>query len=452
MDNRSRWLTMAALLTVVVVAFFAGRSVEKMALAAKSHSGGSATPSRGSEPQIPPHRRLAVADILELPFADFYEALCYAPDDARKKWASELLAMPEGPRRTAAVSGFYKLLAQFDPDAAIEAIREIEDVRLQCVALGAAVDAAPGFALPRMAELCLSLEKGTETVSSRDFLLDALVSWMRLDAGAVARFIIQHPETEDYSNRLPVRQFLIPVLTQTWAAVDPAEARRWLEERGYEGEDDRLSEEFIDGWYESGRSAAISYVLAHSGKSEMLGGVGAIVRNLYSDSREEAAKFVESLPEDVRADALQEAFRRHPLGSEESGETVMTSRAFAAWMTTLPPAYWQGALGSAFFSSKEMLQWIEQQPVAIRAKAIEEFRSLGAGIVDDAAAVFRYASPDLQDRLLTAMLRNEPYPQSVDEFQKSVSASSLSPSQQERLLQIMRRLAAKKKAASLDEQ
>ncbi len=78
--------------------------------------------------------------------------------------------MPEGPRRTAAVSGFYKLLVQFDPAAAVKAIREIEDMRLQSVALGSAVDAAPGFAMQAMAELSLSLEARTSISSKRDYL------------------------------------------------------------------------------------------------------------------------------------------------------------------------------------------------------------------------------------------------------------------------------------------
>ena len=49
-----------------------------------------------------------------------------APGEARKKWASELEAMPDGPRRIAGVSAFYKLLVQFDPEAAAKTISEIK--------------------------------------------------------------------------------------------------------------------------------------------------------------------------------------------------------------------------------------------------------------------------------------------------------------------------------------
>jgi len=69
-----------------------------------------------------------------------------APGDARKKWARDLAAMPDGPRRRAAISGFYKLLVQFDPEAAAKAIDAIKDEKSLRLALGAAVDAVPGFA------------------------------------------------------------------------------------------------------------------------------------------------------------------------------------------------------------------------------------------------------------------------------------------------------------------
>jgi len=59
-----------------------------------------------------------------------------APGDAREKWARDLAAMPDGPRRRAAISGFYKLLVQFDPEAAAKAIDAIKDEKSLRLALG----------------------------------------------------------------------------------------------------------------------------------------------------------------------------------------------------------------------------------------------------------------------------------------------------------------------------
>src|SRR5256885_5046111 len=104
MDARSRWLALTALFSVTLIAFFTGRNVEERAMAAKPRANaGVLTPSPAtSRPTPPSHQQLGVTEIVALPFADFYEALRAAPGEAREEWASELQAMPEGPRRTAA--------------------------------------------------------------------------------------------------------------------------------------------------------------------------------------------------------------------------------------------------------------------------------------------------------------------------------------------------------------
>src|SRR2546423_13627676 len=126
MAARSRWFAGAMMLVIALGAFFTGRPVEENSLAARVHSA-VAVPAPPTQPEPPSYRQIAVSEILALPFAEFYEALRSAPADARKKWTAELEKMPEGPRRTAAVSGFYKLLVQFDPVATAKAIIEIKD-------------------------------------------------------------------------------------------------------------------------------------------------------------------------------------------------------------------------------------------------------------------------------------------------------------------------------------
>src|SRR4051812_11785285 len=90
MGDRSRLFAVTALFIVALIAFFIGRSVEEKALASKANA--SSRSSASSTPAIDPvalsHQQLAVAEILGLPFADFYEALRSAPGEAREKWAS----------------------------------------------------------------------------------------------------------------------------------------------------------------------------------------------------------------------------------------------------------------------------------------------------------------------------------------------------------------------------
>jgi hypothetical protein len=435
---------------IALIAFFIGRGVEERALAAKARVETPASTSfpAAIEPVPPSHRRLAVEEILGLPFADFYEALRSAPGEAREKWASELVTMPEGPRRTAAVSGFYKLLVQFDPAAAVQAIGEIEDVRLQSVALGSAVDATPGFAMKAMAELSLSLEGRTVTSSKRDHLSDVLLEWMLIDAPAVAQFIDDHPEAESYDN-YGARQFLDMQFLSAWAALDPKAAKQWMEKKAiWEDAGWEARQGFVEGWYENDRAAAVSYTLANFEDPAMDGAMGVVVRGLYLDSKEEAGKFIESLPEDKRADAIERAFHNLILGDEKgTGDTMLNPRAVASWIIEFPPAYWNGTLSRVFWLSssgaEDMLPWIEQLPPSVReAVAAKYAPPLGKSTSEAIMPVLQVADPTLWGQLLRATLKNQNA--DFDEARVTIASAAISSDQKNHLLQIIAAVEAEK--------
>jgi len=433
-----------AMAAVVLAAFFTGRTVEEKALAAKaqSKSRASLSPPAASEPPPVSYRQLGLAEIVALPFADFYEALRAAPGEAREKWASELAAMPEDPRRRAAYSGFYKLLVQFDPAAAAKAIGEIEDIKLQRLALGSAVNAAPGFALPLMAELSLSLED--RLTGKRDYLSDVVLEWSLIDAPAVARFIDEHREA--FEGLSGGRYLTTDQVVSAWAAVDPKAAQEWIE-RKEQWVSSEVREFFVEGWYENDRAAAVSYTLAHVEDPEMSSAIGAIVRNLYSDSKEEAAKFIESLPENKRPDAFKEAFRRLILLEEEdTGDATFTPRAIASWMVEFPSAYWRGALSGLFISdakgAADMLSWIQLLPPEVREAAAAEYSApFDKSPPEKITPVFQVADPVLRDQLLRALLNSS---LDFDEAITAVTTAQIPSEQKNHALQIIAAVKAEK--------
>lgn len=444
MVARYRLLWVAALLTVALTAFFTGRYIEERALVAKA-IGKERAPAMSvaaSTPTLPTYRQLAVAEILALPFGEFYEALRSAPGEAREKWASELMAMPKGPRRTAAVSGFYKLLVQFDPVAAARAIGEIEDVEMQKLALGSAVNAASGLALPLMAELSLSLED--RLTGKRDYLSDVVLEWVLIDAPAVAGFIDAH--TEAFEGLARGGRYLATYqVISAWAAVDPKATREWIDRKGKWDNSHEIREAFIEGLYENDRAAAVSYTLAHVEEPAMSAAIGAIVRDLYSDSKEEATKFIQSLPENKRHDAFKEAFRHLVLRKEEdTGDAAITPRAIASWMTEFPPAYWRGALSGLFtFSGADMLSWIEQLPPGVREAAAAEYAAPSEKSPSEKVLpVLQAADPILRDQLLRAMVNN--FSLGFDEATIALSTAPISLEQKHHLLQIIAAAKAKK--------
>ena len=445
MSGRIRGFAVIALAAVVLAAFFAGRTVEERALSARmqSNSRASLPPPPATTAPSASHQKLAVADIFALPFADFYEALRTAPGEARDKWASELAAMPEGPRRRAAISGFYKLLVQFDPEAAVKAISAIGDEASLRLALGAAVNAAPGFALPLMAELCLGLQD--RLTGKRDYASDVLLEWSLIDPAAVIRFIGDHEKTFDELSR--GRYFTTHQVLSSWAAIDPKAAKQWMDQKENEGGSE-TREFFIAGWYENDRAAAVSYALTHAEDSQMSGAIGVVVRNLYFDARDEANKFIESLPESKRPEAFKEAFRRLILSDEEStGEATMTPQAIAAWMIEFPPAYWQGAVGGLFGNderaSADLLSWIQQLPPGVReAAAREYFMPFDKSPPEKIASVLQVADPVLRDQLLAAAVDNRSL--DFDEARAAVATAPLSVEQKRHFLEVVAAAKARK--------
>lgn len=445
MIAKIRFISVAALLAIALTALILGRRFEEQAVAAKLRSGWrtARVPEQTVEVQGPSYRELGVADILALPFSQFYEALRTAPVEARKKWVAELNKMPVGPKRTAAFSGFYKLLIQFDPAVAVKALANIEDRGMQRVAVDAAASAAPGFAFPELAALIITLPP-YDRGHSRDYLSESFLDWISVDPPAIARFVEDHPEAKEYASYEDV--------VFNWAALDPKAARDWAEKHNL-WETPKLLRSFIDGWYESDRPAAVSYVLAHpdnpeSEEFEIQGSIaGDILRQLYLDTKEEAREFLAHLPDDKRRkDAFRAAFR-HSLyyDEEEWGEPKLSPSAVRDWMVQFPPAYWKNMLRSVFHSSdkppEEAISWIGQQAPEIRDAVAAEYEPpYQRPLLETLPPILRIADSRLRDQLVTAVFKNSQF--TAEDLDNALAAAATSAEQKNHVLEILAQISA----------
>jgi hypothetical protein len=431
---RPRVLAAVALAGIAASAFFVGRRVEEAAVAAKMSSSVVQAPSASATPvsQGPSYQQLRAADVLALPFTDFYEALRSAPGEARKQWAVELEQMPAGPHRTAAVIGFYKLLIQFDPTLAIKTIREIKENGIRNLALEAAVDTVPGFA---MEELALAMTQLYEhpTGHTRDYFDELMEQWMNVDPAAVIRFGEQHKDP-----RVPYGDS--PETISTWAEIDPKAAKEWLDAHDH-WKTAEYRRAFISGLYESDRPAAISYVLTHASEPDERDSLGNILRGLYYDSKDEARKFIEALPNDrIRHAAFRAAFENRMYDEvEDGGDPNSSPRATADWMIEFPSAYWKGRLKDVFrWSGKppqEMISWIEGQPPSIRDLVAAEYTPpFGSSAVDAFNAILKVADPRLRDQLLKATLPRSG--EGIDDLHDAIANAPLSVEQRAHILQL----------------
>jgi hypothetical protein len=170
--------------------------------------------------------------------------------------------------------------------------------------------------------------------------------------------------------------------------------------------------------------------------------VGDVLRGLYFDSKEEARKFIEKLPDDgSRHDAFYEAFTNLLLSDEkETGEPRLSPRAVGDFLTEFPPAYWKDSLTNVFKwnkrPSQEILAWVEQQPLIIREAVAAEYTAPFRLKAPEAIApVLEMSDPLLRDQLLKAMFKHmdaEP-----DEIRAAVRNASITAEQKDHVLQII---------------
>jgi hypothetical protein len=424
-------------LLLTALSFFVGRVVEQHALATKSSSlqQQAPLPTPAIKPRPPTYRELTAAEIIALPFGEFYEALRSAPGEAREKWRVDLERMPAGPRRNAAVAGFYKLLVQFDPVIATKNACEVEDRDLRDLALASIVGAAPGFALKDIAAIFLKLPP--DASYSRNYFEEIISQWVPIDPAAVARFYEEHPEIAE--------QRLDGDMIASWAALDPEAARLWLNSHDHAGD---VIADFVMGLYVNDRDAAVDFAVAHAGELATMAGLDRVLAALYSDSKEEIKKFIERLPND---ELRHNAFRGFEMAvqfgtAEETGEPERTPRAVADWMVQFPPEYWHGHLAEVLHfwnhvPPQEVFSWIGQQPPSIRSTVAAEYKmGVGDKVVDVVSALLQYGNTDIRDQLTFALFKNSP--SDTTQMKEALVSSLLPAAQKQYVLNIAARAEA----------
>jgi hypothetical protein len=305
---------------------------------------------------------------------------------------------------------------------------EIKDKETQDLALASVTGAAPGFALKDIATLFLKLPP--DPSDYRKYLEEVISEWVPIDPPAVAQFYDEHPEIAE--------QGLNRDLIKSWAAIDPGAAKKWLDAHRSAG--DEIAD-FVMGWYLNDSRAATDYAVQHAEELVPTAGLGELLSALYSDSKEEAKKFIERLPNDEQR---HNAFRGCELTvqfgtGEETGEPERTPRAIADWMTQFPPAYWRGHLSEVLHywdhvPPQEVFSWIEQQPSAIQDAVAAEYKiGVGDQVVDVVSALLQYGNTDLRNHLFMAMFQNSA--SDIGQMKEAIAGSSLATAQKEEALQ-----------------
>jgi len=446
--NNLLWL-IVAFAVFATGSFIGGRQLE---MSRSPNQLGIRTAIREPSPSAPPtsdYRQLHVTDLLREPFPKFYEALRVAPPAARLEWGQEREKLPNGRQKTAAVRGFYKLLVQLDPVAAIDAVEKSHD----STALEAIVGAAPQWALPQLAEMIIKMPREVQDRAEGgqhdDYDAVILGEWIDIDPEAVARFIDQHdtePEEEGYDRRNGKYSYERSEILGNWTAIDPRAAKAWAQRNQDKLPDDALRS-YLYGWLTFDRPSAIKYILDHAEDPKLEDVINALASELFDQSRDEAEAFIKKLPTAKQRAKACYGIAQHSWNNalEDPTDTLHASRSVAEWLLHFPDEEWDGSF-TEFISlwaegPEDFCAWIQQQPPELRDKLATQ---LHVTEVDDlektARAVFTVADPALQQRMLRGLCTQVSGP--TDETVAAIRRMSLAPGQQQRLVSLVEDIAA----------
>jgi len=254
------------------------------------------------------------------------------------------------PRKTAAISVFFKTLAQIDTKAAVDLALSMERADPRWMAVGAVDVAAPLANLPEVARMYTAINETRQALAG-----ELIAKWSMIDPEATARFLASYPGkvTND-----EIARFI-----GNWVALDPAAATQWLLETDASRRCPKVYAEFYAGWMLKDRTAALEDLEAHGGDKIFKKAIETASENLFTDSPEAARSFVLMLPTSAAQKAAVGQITMHITGIFlGSGDYLhLKPDEVAKWLFTLPDDLWHKEIGSVID------RWADQDPSGVDA-------------------------------------------------------------------------------------
>ncbi len=307
-------------------------------------------------------------NVATVPFSQLYDILRSASPEQIAAWARELEQMPEGPRRTAAVTSFYKSLIQVDPAAAIKAIHEALNLNVRDAAIEALLKTAPESIWGDIAGMFLHLRKPVN-INSRE---DVIWRWSMVDPGAAAHFIEAHPEKDEKGE-----DGRLWALLANWGEIDPAAAKAWLEEDAARQTDDAFRA-FACAWASVDRAAAIDYAVANAGTANFDEAIKDLAYYMFPKHPEDSRALVLRLPPAQARLAVENIMGQTTAVLLHAPEGYQRPPEEAArWVVALPSELWSDGIGAVVNGwmrddQDEAVSWINQLPAATRDVALAD--------------------------------------------------------------------------------
>jgi hypothetical protein len=315
---------------------------------------------------LPDFSNNTIENLGNVEFDHAFELLRTAPKEALSAWTNRLEALPVTPRKTAAISMFFRTLAQIDTKVAVDLALNIQRADPRWAAIRAVDVAAPSVSLPEVARMYTAADE-----TKMALVGDLIGKWSMTDPEATARFLASYPGkvTND-----EIARFI-----GNWAALDPAAATRWLGETDASRRNAQVYATFYSGWMLKDRTAALEELAARSGEKIFKKAIQTASENLFADSPEAARSFVLMLPTEAAQKTAVEQITWHIttvfLGSGDYLQ--LKPDDVAKWLFTLPDNLWQKEIGAIIDRWADTDRfgvdaWLSQLPPQTRDRLLAE--------------------------------------------------------------------------------
>ena len=370
MERRALLVLTATSVAIALMGFAAGRqsvrTTDKVRVAGVNSPAGELRRRSIREEEIADLSKVTIENLGQVEFEQAYGLLQAAPREVLSDWTKRLEALPVGPRKTAAITAFFKTLAQLDAKTAVDLALTLTRREPRATAASAINAATPASSLSEVARLLTSVKSEGVPLSATELIEE----WSWTDPVSTSQFVASHPEMAN--------EVSLSLLLGNWAEVDPAAAKAWLDQLDASQQDPRVYRGFYAGWFEHDRPAALSHLIANAGDEKLDKAIEGVAHFLFSESPATARAFVLDLPEGHARKTAIDEITGDATGRFLRGGPSFSADAVAKWLFTLPADEWQDNLGLVVskWSGEDPAavdHWLNDMPTPTRDRVAAEF-------------------------------------------------------------------------------
>jgi hypothetical protein len=325
--------------------------------------------SARSDSESDTHKKIRLENLGGISFGELFDLMHEASSEQRQRWAQQLDALPQGPRKLAATEAFYKIMVQLDAAAAADLVLQIRDAAARKAALDGVLGAFREEDIEKIGAMLLKLRA---TVDRRINYSAIAVEWLQVNpAGALDFFERHRSELSDQD---------VDTFMYRWGMIDSAAARQWLEHQEPSQRTHSVVRGMVAGWFQVDPRAAVEYAAIHSEEKKFRDIINEIAGWIVRDFDERGTVFIETMAVPAREKLIAAVVAR-----TQGRDYAYSADEATKWLVGLPNSMWAGHIDELLTAwetkgGEDLMYWLNELPADKRAQLLTEHSPKGEGI------------------------------------------------------------------------